>query len=263
MNNPVIDCLLDHRTVRKFKDRPIEEDKLELILRSGTRAATGGNLQLYSFVVIDDQAKKDELASMWKHPAINLAKAPVIIIALADLNRLRRWFTLNDSVPVSTGRAACLFLSIWDSLIALQNTVIAAESLGLGTCYIGSVLELDIKKFLNTPDYVFPAGMVCLGYPEHLPDLSMRLPLEAIVHRNGYKTFTDSQIEKFYTERDAVWDRVPEKRKKMLAEQNLFGIAQAVASQKFSDKVTEERSRGILENLRQAKFDLTGESGNQ
>lgn len=259
MSNPVIDCLLDHRTVRKFKAEPIEEDKLELILRAGTRAANGGNLQLYSFVVIDNPAKKEELAAMWKHPAINLAKAPVIIIALADLSRLRQWFTIHDSVPVHTGRAACLFLSIWDSLIALQNVVVAAESMGLGTCYIGSVLELDIKKFLNTPEYVFPAGMVCLGYPEQVPDLSMRLPLEAIVHRNGYKAFTDSQIEKFYEERDAVWNRIPEKRKAMLAEQNIFSIAQAVAAQKFSDQVTEERSRGILNNLRQAKFDLTGE----
>ena len=260
MTNPVIDSLLDHRTVRKFKDKAVEEENLELILRAGTRAATGGNLQLYSFVVIDDPEKKNELNEMWKNPVINLARVPVIIMVLADLHRLRRWFEVNGSSPVETGGASCLFLSLWDAYIALQNVVAAAESIGLGTCYIGSALELDTRKFLGTPDYVFPAGMICVGYPDQEPGLSMRLPPEAVVHRNNYRSPTDDQIKEYYRERDAVWERVPDKRKEMLREQNIHGIAQAVAAQKFSDPDIRLRSEKIRDNLNRANFDIAGKA---
>jgi len=254
--NPVIDCLCDHRSVRRYKKDPIRDDHLEQILRAGTRAATGGNLQLYSFVVIDDDEKKAELDAAFGGPAISISHAPAVIIALVDLHRVKRWLNHHSDRTVCVNRPEKFFLAFWDALIALQDAVVAAESLGIGTCYIDSVLEMNMQEILGAPEHVFPAGMVCLGYPEVVPDLSMRLPLEAVVHRNGYHDPTPEEIGEWYSERDAVWDRVPQSRKEKLAEEGIHGIAQALAVQKFAPDLIEERSQKIIENLERAGFNL-------
>lgn len=257
MSNPVIDCLLNHRSVRKYIQKPIEPEKMELILRAGIRAATAGNLQLYSFIVLEDEDKKKELDKAWDTRAIRIAASPAVIIALVDQYRVRRWLELNSKREIINNRPNNFFLAIWDTLIALQNMVVAAESLGIGTCYIGSILEINVQNILGVPEYVFPAGMVCMGYPEEVPDLSMRLPLEAVVHKNSYRLPTDDDIAEWYQERDNVWETVSDNVKERLAEQDIHGIAQALAVQRYSDEVTDKRSKGIRENLRKSKFDLS------
>ena len=257
MTNPVIDCLLSHRSIRKFSAKPIESEKMDLILKAGTRAATAGNLQLYTFVVIDDIAIMKELDRAWKATYIEKFNCPVVIVALIDQYRVRRWLEIHSSHTIHNNGPINFFLAIWDALIALQNMVIAAESLELGTCYIGSVLEIDIQRILQTPEHVFPAGLVCVGYPDESPQLSMRLPLDAVVHKNSYRMPTDDNIVEWYKERDRVWETVSETVKKKLNEQGINGIAQSLAVRKYSKEVAEKRSKGILENLRKSKFDFT------
>lgn len=257
MSNPVIECLLNHRSVRKYKKKPLEPDKLELILRAGTRAATAGNLQLYSFIVVDDDEKKKELDRAWEARPVSLADAAVVIIALVDQYRVKRWLRLHSDREIHNNRPINFFLGIWDALIALQNIVVAAESMGLGTCYVGSILEMNIQEILKTPEHVFPAGMVCIGYPNEWPAFSMRLPLEAVVHKNIYVLPSDNEINEWYKERDAVWDTVADTLKERLKEQNIFGIAQALAIQRYSEEAVEKRSKGILDNLRRSEFDLS------
>jgi nitroreductase len=231
---------------------------LELILKAGTRAATRGNLQLYSFIAVDDDEKKKELDRAWEARPVKLADAAVVIIALVDQYRVRRWLEIHSDREIHNNRPINFFLGIWDALIALQNIVVAAESLGLGTCYVGSILEMNIQEILKTPDHVFPAGMVCIGYPDQSPDLSMRLPLDAVVHKNIYRLPSDDEINEWYKERDAVWDTVSDTLKEKLKEQNIFGIAQALSVQRYSKEVVERRSKGILENLKRSGFILTG-----
>jgi len=249
LTNPVIDCLMNHRSIRKFKSKPIESDILETILRAGTRAATAGNLQLYTMVIVDDTAKKKQMG---------FENVPLVIIALVDLYRVSRWFDVNDTQSYCMDSPIYLFLGYWDAIIALQNVVVASESIGLGTYYYGNILSMDIKKLLNTPDHVFPAGMVCIGYPDESPEPRMRLPLDAVVHHNSYRIQTDDEIKEYYSERDAVWETVREELREKLARQNIFGIAQALAVQRFSKKVVDMRSNGVLENLKKAKFNITG-----
>ena len=248
MTNPVIECLMNHRSVRKFKHKPVEPEVQDVILKAGIRAATGGNLQLYSFIVVDDPEKKK---------ALELPDSPLLVIAVVDLYRLRRWFDLSDAAPVCTHKAGNLFIAFWDAIIALHNVVIAAESLGLGGYYIGSILSADIQELFDTPEYVFPAGLVALGYPDESPDLSMRLPLEAVVHRNSYHKPTKEEVKAYYAERETVWEKVSDQLKERLSTQGIFSIPQAIAVQKFSDEVTSERSMGILDNLRKAGFKLS------
>lgn len=254
--NQVIECLMNHRSVRQYSSRAIEQETLEAILSAGTRAATAGNLQLYTMLVIDDADALTRLDEALEVPFIKRSKCPVAILALVDQYRVRRWLRAHTEREVYNHRPYNFFMGVWDALIALQNMVVAAESLGMGTCYLGSGVELDIQEQFGAPEYVFPAGLVCIGYPESSPKPSMRLPLEAVVHRNRYHIPSDDEINSWYAERDCVWDIVPESRKMQLAEQGISGIAQALSVQKFSPEIVEKRSRGILRILRKSGFDL-------
>jgi len=267
MVNPIIDCLFNHRSIRKFKDGAIEQETMETILKAGTRAATGGNLQLYSFVVIDDPKKMTELRDRVE----GLYPAPAAIIVLADQHRPRRWMEKFGTPPekICNNKASNFFLAFCDAMIALQNVVVAAESLGLGTCYIGGVLSLDVQDFLGAPEHVFPAGMIVLGYPDQESDLSIRLPLDAVVHYNNYRVFTDDEIAELYEERNGIWDVLPDSLKENLrTKRDIHNIPQGVAARKYSEAGFQrldgsgkiigvaERSRVLMENISRAKFEL-------
>jgi nitroreductase len=247
MTNPVVDCLLAHRSIRKYKPAPIEPEVVDLLLRTGIRAPTAANLQHYALVVVDDAEKR---------AALGQAHAPLVIIALVDEYRIKRWLQVQQTPPVCNTAANHLFIGFWDAILALHNIVVAAESLGLGTCYIGGILSVDIQTILQAPAHTFPAGMVCLGYPDEAPGLTSRLPLEAVVHRNTYRLPADDEIRAFYHERDGAWDSLAPERKAALEEQGIHSIAQGAASQRYTQKAAAERSRGILANLKKSGFML-------
>ncbi|MGA9349813.1 MAG: nitroreductase family protein [Anaerolineae bacterium] len=253
MTNPVIDSLMNHRSVRRFKSKPIEPEKLDLILNAGIRAATAGNLQQYSLIVIDDVEKK---RALWDSPVV---EAPTMIIAVVDEYRMKRWVELSDA-PFYFNHVVNLFIGFWDAIIALHNIVVAAESLGLGTCYMGTVLSVDIQRALGTPEYVFPAGMVWLGYPDESPELRSRLPLEAVVHRNGYHVPTDDKIRAFYHEKNQEWwEELSEERKRYFRERGISNKAQERTIGHYTEQFIKHESKRILENLEKAKFKLTVE----
>jgi nitroreductase len=254
--NPVMDCLMDHRSVRKYSDREIEPEVLDSILRAGTRAATGGNLQLYTMIVVDDETMLTRLDQAMEVPFLGPSNCRTAVLALVDLFRVRKWIETHTGNPITTNRPYNFFMAIWDALIALQNIVIAAESAGLGSCYLGSGVELDVGDLFGAPDGVFPAGLVSLGYPVTRPGLSMRLPDEAVIHRNRYRIPDGGEIADWYAERDRVWDTVPEARRELLAEQGIGSIAEALSIQKFSRQIVEQRSGGILRALKRSGFDL-------
>jgi hypothetical protein len=132
--------------------------------------------------------------------------------------------------------------------------VVAAESQGLGTCYWGAILEFDLERHFGTPEHVFPAGLVCVGYPDEEPELRGRLPLEAVMHRNGYQDFDDDTIRQLYREREAVWETVSPERREKLVGRGISSIPQAIAQQRFTEEPTRRRSQGIIDNLRRAGF---------
>jgi nitroreductase len=246
---------MSHRSVRRYKSTPIDEEMVRTLVLAGTRAATAGNLQMYTFLVVDDP---DKIALFEKQLTPVITRPPLIIIALLDLHRIKRWLEVNEASSPVLSRPAYFMLGLWDTLIALQNMVVAAESLRLGTCYSGSILEFDVQKHFGTPEQVFPAGMVCIGYPDAEPPRRDRLPLEAVMHRNMYQIFDDEAIRRIYRQRDLVWESVAEERKEQLREQGIHSIPQAIAVQRFSDEVTRARSQGILANLRRAGFTFEG-----
>lgn len=257
MSNPVIDCLMNHRSIRKFKDQPIAPETLDTLLKAGTRAATAGGLQHYSLVVVDDPAVKLALDDEGD-PESFVSTAPLIIVSLVDEFRFKRWVELNDA-PFYFNHITNLLIGFWDAIIALHNIVIAAESLGLGTVYIGTVISVDAPKVLGTPQYVFPAGMVCLGYPDENPPQRPRLPLDAVVHRNRYHCPTDDEVRAFHAERDHSWfERSEEWRSQWIA-QGIHNQAQRVTLGHYTQEFLAADSRGALRTLNTADFKLTEE----
>ena len=187
--NEVLQQLHDRRSVRVYEDRPIEPAVKQAILEAAIQAPTAGNMALYTILDITDQAIKDQLAvSCDNQPFI--ATAPMVLIFCADY---RRWYDAFCSCvdQVRKPDMGDLFLAQADTLIAAQNAVVAAHSLGLGSCYIGDITEKFEfhKQLLNLPKYVVPAAMLCIGYPT---EQQLRRPkpkrhqVSDLVHENGY-----------------------------------------------------------------------------
>ena len=197
MTHSVIDSLLQHRSIRRWKPDPIPEDVLTRILSAGTRAATCNGLQHYSLIVVDDPAKKEALIDG------PLNRAPALLVAAVDYYRLKRWLAAHGEEFVED-HIQNLFMGFWDAILAVQNVVVAAESLGLGTVYISRAPTLDTMTILDTPEYVMPVALVAMGYPDEAPEQRPRLPLEAVVHRNSYRRpEDDDEARGYHTNKEA------------------------------------------------------------
>lgn len=245
MTNPVIDTLLSHRSIRRFQDRPVEPDLVEAILRAAIRGATSYGLQNYTLLLVNDAPKK---------AVLGVDHAPLAVVALVDQYRLSRWFAMQQTGPSCFNTVHNLFTAFCDAIIALQNMVVAAESLGLGTCYYGHVLGTDVQALFGTPEYVFPAGMVAIGHPDEHPAPTARLPLEAVVHHDSYQMPSDEDIRRWHAHYQVEWDALSNAEKSRLAEQGIHNSAQRMASEGCSAQVIEERSADIARNLSRARF---------
>ena len=187
--NEVLRQLHERKSVRVYEDRPVEPEVKRAILEAAIQAPTAGNMALYTILDITDPEKKALLAKSCDDQPF-IAKAPMVLIFCADY---RRWYDVFREYvdDVRKPDMGDLFLAEADALIAAQNAVMAAHSLGLGSCYIGDITENYEyhKKLLNLPKYVVPAAMLCFGYPtgqqQNRPK-PPRHPVEALVHENGY-----------------------------------------------------------------------------
>jgi len=245
MSNPVVDGLLNHRSIRRFKSDPVPPELLDQLLRAGTHAASAGNLQAYSLVVIDDPERLEKMTF----------KAPLAIVALVDLYRLKRWFELNDA-PFYFDQAVNLFTAYWDAVIALQNIVVAAESFGLGTVYVGLVLSKNVQEWLGAPEYVFPAGLAFIGYPDESPELRPRLPLDAVVHWNSYHVPTDEEIRAHFHDKNKQWDDLPQAKREKLRKKGIENYAQFRTLGHYTPEFIRSESEKLVANLKRAGFKL-------
>ena len=187
--NETLKQLHDRKSVRVYEDRAIAPEVKQAILEAAIQAPSAGNMALYTILDITDQSIKDKLAvSCDNQPFI--ATAPLVLIFCADY---RRWYDVFCAHVAQVRKPSMgdLFLAQADTLIAAQNAVVAAQSLGLGSCYIGDITENFEyhQKLLNLPRYVVPAAMLCIGYPTEQQQRRPKPPRHAVedmVHENGY-----------------------------------------------------------------------------
>lgn len=213
--NPVVESLLQRRSVRAYSERQIPKEQKELILHCAMRAPTAGNMMLYSIIEVADQEKKQQLVKTCDNQPF-IAKAPFVLLFLADMQRWYDYYRLSGVSQLCREQGstflqpeeADLMLACCDALIAAQNAVVAAESLGIGSCYIGDIMEnYEIhRKMFQLPDLVFPITMICFGFPkEALLDkpLTSRFPKESVVFTDNYQRLDERGFEKMFAERIA------------------------------------------------------------
>lgn len=187
--NPVIEQLHARKSVRVFENRPVEDEVKRTILEAAIQAPTAGNMALYTILDITDPEKKAALAKSCDNQPF-IATAPLVLIFCADY---RRWYDVFCRYVDEVRKPGMgdLFLAQADALIAAQNAVVAAQSLGLGSCYIGDITENYEfhRELLQLPRYVAPAALLVMGYPtEQQQNRSkpIRFRTQDLVHENGY-----------------------------------------------------------------------------
>lgn len=252
--NTTIKTLLNRGSLRTYKNEMVSKEHLDIILECAMRAPTAGNMMTYSVIVIENQELKDKLAiSCDNQPFI--AKAPVLLVFLADLNKWYKYYENNNTRDFLEEKgenfigpaSSNLFLAMQDAVIAAQNVVIAAQSIGLGTCYIGDIMEKVEyhRELLNLPKYVYPVTMLTLGYyPDNynIP-LRDRFDKEFVVFNETYREFNDKEISTMFENRD-----------KLYVEKNKYGAknyAQMHYSFKTKSDFAKEMTRSVNEALKE------------
>ena len=199
MINETLRLLNGRKSVRAFTEREIGKNEKALILRAAVMAPTAGNQQLYTILDITDQELKKKLVDTCDHQPF-IAEAKMVLIFLADCKKWYDAFLSGGTAPRKPG-VGDLMLAVTDAAIAAENAVTAAESLGIGSCYIGDVMENceEQQALLHLPEYVFPACMLVFGYPAESQikrEKPERAAMEHIVHENTYRTMDGEELRK-------------------------------------------------------------------
>lgn len=187
--NQVIETILNHRSVRSFRDQTLDREQIEAIVKSAQAASTSSFVQAYSIIGVTDQENKDRLSEIAGNQAYVAANGHFFVFC-ADLHRHKvlaemENVDLNDSIE-STEK---FMVALIDAALAAQNAAIAAESMGLGICYIGGIRnDLEaVKEVLKTPEHVIPLFGMAVGYPDKETDLKPRLAMEHVYMENEYQ----------------------------------------------------------------------------
>ncbi len=186
MSTPTIDQIYLHASVRNYKPDPIPRSLVDLIISSGQRSSTSSNLQTYSVVAVTENSKRVRLAELCGNQK-HIRQAPVFLAWCADLSRLDTVCKIRGYEQV-TDYVENFLVAAMDAAIAMQSATLAAESLGIGMCYIGAIRNnpAEVIKLLDLPRLVFPVSGMTLGWPAVEPKRRPRLPLSTILHWESY-----------------------------------------------------------------------------
>lgn len=202
--NEILKALWMRKSVRVFIEKEISAEDRENILYAALQAPSAGCQLLYTILDITDQDKKEKLVRICDNQPF-IAEAKLVLIFCADCRKWLSFYKEAGLIPREPG-AGDLLLAVEDALIAAQNAVTAAESLSVGSCYIGDVMENaeEMKELLQLPKYVYPACMVVFGYPtEQQKERKKpeRFPLSDIVCENTYRDKSSQEIRAMFAGR--------------------------------------------------------------
>jgi len=209
--NRTLSELLSHRSIRAYLSKSLPSGTLELLVAAAQSAATSSNLQTWSVVAVEDQARKERLSQLAGGQA-HIRQSPLFLVWLADLARPTHIAESRDLPHEGLSYLETFLTAAIDASLAAQNAVVAAESLGLGTAYIGGIRNNpeEVAAELNLPKNVFAVFGLCVGYadPAQSTAIKPRLPQKAVLHREHYRIDAqDDAIEQynqvmkdFYTE---------------------------------------------------------------
>lgn len=189
----VLDLLKSHRSIRKFTNATIPETLLTDLLQAAQSAATSSFLQGATVIRVKDKDKREQLAELAGKQAY-VASAAEFMVFCADLKRPGNACRQYDK-PFSGEYTEHFIIATVDAALMAQNLAVAAESVGLGICYIGGIRNNPekVSQLLGLPHGVYPVFGFCLGYPDQSPECKPRLPLSVIVKQDVYDETGDAE----------------------------------------------------------------------
>lgn len=211
--NKTIELLLNHRSIRKFKNKKIEKEKIHKIVNAAQQASTSSHVMAYTIIGITDESIKSKLANISGQHYVK--DNGHLFVFCADLHRIYNLSTIDNEEHIKNNIESVeqFIVSTIDTSLAAQNAIIAAESMGLGCCFLGS-LRNDIEgvnDLLKLPNYVIPLFGIAMGYPNEQSEIKPRLPLEVVYHENEYLTYSkqkeliqgfNTKIKSYYITRE-------------------------------------------------------------
>ena len=202
-------------SIRKFNEKPINQEVMNKIIEAAIHAPTAGNMMPYSIIKIRDKKTLETLSETCDHQPF-IKGADTALVFVVDLNKWHRYLKLNDVEDYAkrTDRVydgpttADAILAINDVLIASESAVIAAEHFGVGSCYIGDIMEhFEVhKKMLDLPEFVFPAAMLVLGHYDHQPEPRYRFDSKHLVFDESYQNLSDDDILEMFSEKEKLYN---------------------------------------------------------
>ncbi len=239
----------DRKTIRKYQQRDVSEELLNQLLTDAMRAATMGNIQLYSVVVTRDEERKRQLAPLHFNQPM-ATEAPVVLTFCADFNRFTQWCEQRKADP-GYDNFLSFINAASDTLLFTQAFCTLAEEAGLGTCYLGTTVynPLGIIDLLQLPRLTFPIATITVGYPDEDPAQTDRLPLTAIVHNEHYHNYTPADIDIHYIYKESL-----EENKHFVEVNQKETLAQVFTDCRYTRRDNEAMSEGMLAALKKQGF---------
>jgi len=253
--NSTLKLIEKRRSIRLYNPASLTQAEKDAILHAAMRAPTAGSMMLYTIIEVNDPATKATLAETCDRQAF-IATAPYLLLFLADY---QRWTDLYQAAGCAARAAELglsprnpaegdLALAIMDALIAAQTAVIAAESLGIGSCYIGDIVENweTHQALFDLPRYTFPAALICFGRASRIPPggPTPRFERRFIVHQDRYQRFSPAELNEMHQPFGAA---SLEPKEYPSGAQN---IVQANYLRKFIADFSVEMTRSVREILR-------------
>jgi len=187
--NKTIETILNHRSIRKFKDEKLSTEQIHTLVKAAQQASTSSYVMAYTIIGVTDEEIKKKLREVSGQPYVE--NNGHLFVFCGDLHRVQKQVPEEEAVKMQKTIESTeqFIVTIIDAALAAQNMAIAAESMELGICYLGS-LRNDINRvseLLKLPDHVIPLFGMAVGYPNHQPEIKPRLPLEVVYHENTYE----------------------------------------------------------------------------
>lgn len=250
--NETLRALMQRGSCRSFADREISASIVNPILDAGIHAPTGGNLQPYSVIKIEKPAAKEKLAKLCGQRF--MANAPMHLIFCIDFHRLSRWAELEKAPFAAEDSFRSFWIAFQDTIICAQNMCTAADSMGVGSVYIGPIFDniAAVRKMCDLPKGVIPVVGLVLGYPSVKPPISKRLGRKIVIHDEVYRNISDKELLNAFDEKykNAKTDIDAENLK------TITTVCKNIKGKKFTDECLAEIESRKYINMAQRYFGL-------
>lgn len=248
--NDILKVIGSHVSIRRYTAEPVDDADLNRILEAACSGSTMGNMQLFSIIVTTDKSMMRRMApAHFNQPMAT--EAPLILTFCADLHRFNRFCGFRGAETGAYSNLQAYHWAFTDAVIAAQNACTAAESLGLGLCWLGTV-TFNADQFvdiLRLPENVVPVACIAIGHPAEHPEHTLKLPAEAVVHHETYREYEKDDIDRLYFEQEHS-----AQTQALLEENHKDNLAQVFTQCRYTKKDNEHFSQVLAKVLKNQKF---------